>query len=97
MIKHVVLLNWKEDTADSAIEAVDNAFAKLRKDIPQIKSYEFGRDASLYRGNADYALVAVFENEEDLKAYVSHPDHLALLKDVTGPILESFQSVQFEC
>ena len=97
MIKHVVLLNWKEGVDSEALAAVDAAFARLRDVIPQVARYEFGADADFYRGNADYALVAEFDCEEDLRAYVTHPDHLALLKEVTGPILESFQSVQFEC
>jgi Stress responsive A/B Barrel Domain len=97
MIKHVVLLNWKEGTAAEDVAAVDVAFAGLREQIPQIVSYEFGADAGFYRGNADYALVAAFASEEDLRTYVTHPGHLALLKEVTGPILESFQSAQFEC
>ena len=97
MIKHVVLLNWKDGTDAEAIAAVGLAFADLRQRVPEIVSYDYGPDAGYYRGNADYVLVAQFACEDDLRTYVSHPEHLALLKDVTGPILESFQSVQFEC
>jgi hypothetical protein len=97
MIKHVVLLNWNDGVNGEAVAAVDSAFAKLHDEIPEIAGYEFGADAGFYRGNADYALVAEFRNEEDLRNYVTHPKHLALLKDVTGPILKSFQSIQFKC
>lgn len=96
MIKHVVLLHWKAPVDDATINDVNKAFAQLPGQIPEIKSYSFGPDADLYSGNADYALIAEFDNAEDLKHYVSHPAHLKLLKEVTGPILESFSSVQFE-
>jgi hypothetical protein len=95
MIKHVVLMKWKEGATAEQIAAVDVAFAQLRDELDEIKSYEFGPDASIYRGNADYALIGEFNTEADLKAYVKHPRHLALLDEVTGPILESFQSAQF--
>lgn len=95
MIQHVVLLRWNEQADTAAIAAVTDALAALANKIPEIRSYRFGPDAGIYADNADYALIATFANEADLKTYVSHPAHLALLKQVTGPILESFSSAQF--
>jgi hypothetical protein len=94
MIKHVVLLSWKEGTTEEAVAAVTDGFARLRDEIDEIKVYEFGPDAGIYQGNADYVVIGEFENEAEFKTYVKHPKHQALLADVTGPILESFQSVQ---
>jgi hypothetical protein len=94
MITHVVLLNWKDGTEAAAIAAVDAGFAELAEQIPQIKSCRYGSDLGLFKGNADYALVAEFENEDDLMHYVHHPLHKAFLADVTGPLLQSFQSLQ---
>ena len=96
MIKHVVLLKWKPEVTPSQVEAVSAAFDALRQEIPEIVSYTFGPDAGIYRGNADYALVAEFRNEADLQAYVNHPRHQALMAEVTGPIMASFQSIQFK-
>lgn len=96
MIKHVVLLKWKAGVSPEQVDAVNEAFRLLGDEIAEVASYQFGPDAGIYRGNADYALVAEFANEADLKSYVMHPRHQALLADVTGPIMESFQSVQFE-
>jgi len=95
MIKHVVLLTWKEGVSQEQIDAVTVEFRALGEEIGEVSGYEFGQDARIYRGNADYALVAEFKNEEDLKAYVVHPRHQELLARVTGPILKSFLSVQF--
>lgn len=94
MIKHVVLLDWKEGTTAEAIQQVTSAFAALEPEIEGLLSYTFGSDAQIYRGNADYALIADFADEAHFKAYVTHPKHQALLTEITGPILESFQSVQ---
>lgn len=96
MIKHIVLLTWKEGVSQEQIESVTSAFSSLRSEISEIVSYSFGKDAGIYRGNADYALVAEFGSEEALRAYVVHPSHQKLMSNVTGPIMESFQSIQFE-
>lgn len=96
MLKHVVLLNWKPGTSQPKIDTVTAGLSALPERIPEIVSYQHGPDAGVYRGNADYALIAEFHSEADLKIYVNHPSHQAFLKDVAGPILESFQSVQFE-
>mgnify|MGYP001954319768 CR=1 FL=1 len=95
MIQHVVLLRWNKLADADAIAAVSAAFAALPAQIPQIKSYHFGPDKGIYPNNADYALIATFDNAASLRAYVSHPAHLALLRDVSGPIVESFSSAQF--
>ena len=95
MIKHVVLLTWKDGVSQEQIDAVTVEFRALGEEIEEVSGYEFGQDARIYKGNADYALVAEFKDEEDLKAYVVHPKHQELLAKVTGPILKSFLSVQF--
>lgn len=95
MIKHVVLLTWKENVLQEQVDAVTAAFRALGDEMEEIVGYEFGQDAGIFKGNADYALVAEFQNEADLKTYVFHPSHQELLAKVTGPIMESFQSVQF--
>lgn len=95
MIKHVVLLTWKEGVSQEQIDTVTAEFRALGDEIEEVVGYEFGQDAQIYKGNADYALVAEFRNKSDLKAYVVHPRHQELLAKVTGPILKSFLSVQF--
>ena len=96
MIRHIVLMKWKENTPDQAVQAVSDAFARLPQLIPEIRSYQFGPDLGIYPGNADYLLVADFDNQEDFKIYASNQDHIALMKSVSMPIMESFQSAQFE-
>lgn len=96
MIRHLVLLRWKENTPEHAVAAVDQAFAELRQQVPQIKQLSYGADAGIYRGNADYVLIADFASEADLRSYVNHPAHQALLEKVTGPLLASWSSAQIE-
>ncbi len=96
MIKHIVLLNWKQGVSKDQIDRVTAALSALKGELSALVSYEFGEDLGIYSGNADYALVAEFEDEAALKAYVGHPLHQALMSEVTGPIMDSFQSAQFQ-
>jgi len=96
MIRHVVLLNWNEKCTDEHVQAVTEGLAALPAQIPQIRSYHFGPDLRKSRRNADYALIGDFDNEADYQAYVEHPAHVDFMKNLTGPILDSFTTVQFE-
>jgi hypothetical protein len=96
MIRHVVLMKWKENTPGHAVQAVSDAFARLPQLIPEIRAYQFGPDLGIYPGNADYLLVADFDNLPDFKIYANNPDHIELMKSVSMPIMESFNSAQFE-
>lgn len=95
MIKHVVLLNWKDGVTQDQIDGLTDAFLGLTAEIPQIKSYQFGQDLGLMPGNASYAIVAEFDSEQDLQAYIVHPAHQKILGEVAGPLLASFQAAQF--
>ncbi|MGJ8687765.1 MAG: Dabb family protein, partial [Spongiibacteraceae bacterium] len=79
MIKHVVLLNFKDDASPRDVEAMEQGFQQLIEKIPEIHSYEFGADAEIYAGNASYAIVAEFESQESFKRYVAHPEHLKFM------------------
>ena len=95
MIKHIVLIHWKEGTTEEQIAAVSTALAKLPPLIPEIKSYNYGADLKLYPGNADYAVIAEFESEEDFQVYSVHADHIEMMKEVTMPIMQSYVTSQF--
>ena len=96
MIRHVVLLHWKQDTPDTAIAKVTAGLAELIPQIDEIQHCSFGPDLGLYGNNADYALVTDFATADDFRSYVDDPAHQSLLKHVTGPILASWSNAQFE-
>ena len=96
MIRHVVLLKWNEKCTAAAVQAVTDGLAALPGQIPEIRSYQFGPDLQVNRRNADYVLVGEFESETDFKKYVDHPAHVDLMRNLTGPILDSFSAAQFE-
>jgi hypothetical protein len=96
MIRHVVLLKWNEKCTDEAVAEVTRGLTALPGQIPEIRAYRFGPDLGLNRRNANYVLVADFENQADFESYVVHPAHVDFMTNLTGPILESFNAAQFE-
>ena len=95
MIKHVVLLKFKQPLNADQQLSLQQGFADLAAQIDVIQAYDFGPDLGLYRGNADYALVAEFKNPAHVDLYVQHPLHQAFLKNIAGPMLASFMCAQF--
>lgn len=48
--------------------------------IPEIESFEFGRNIINSERSFDFALVALFENIDALKCYQRHPEHQEIPK-----------------
>lgn len=95
MLQHVVLLNFNEKITEQALVNIGEGFAALAESLSEIVLYRYGKDLDLFQGNADYALVAVFNTEEEFKAYVDNESHQAFMQRSITPYLASFQSTQF--
>lgn len=83
MIKHIVLLKFKE-SAHGNTKAVNMRLFKekieaLRTVIPGIHRLEVGIDFSQTEQSSDVALFSEFESRAALDAYQAHPAHQAVL------------------
>lgn len=96
MIRHCVFLHLDPAATDEAVEAVVAALRTLPAAIPEIRSYEVGRDLGLREGNADLAIVATFDDVEGWRTYVDHPAHVAVIAEHIAGVATSRTSVQFE-
>lgn len=82
LLRHVVLLKFKESATEQEIAKVEKAFSTLPDKISEIKDYEWGTNNSpegLDKGFTHCFLVT-FESEEDRATYLPHPDHKAFVK-----------------
>lgn len=95
MLKHVVFMKFKPETTDADISDLEKGLAALPESIPEIKSFEFGRDIMRSPRSYDFALVSAFEDLDSLKRYQVHPEHVAILNKVLGAC-ESILAVDFE-
>jgi hypothetical protein len=95
VLRHVVLIRWKPETSDAQKQAVREELAALPAAIPEIRSYQFGDDATIVKGNFDFAIVADFENVIDFQTYAAHEAHQKLIAEHIRPILEERAAVQY--
>ncbi|MFN6961225.1 MAG: Dabb family protein [Rhodocyclaceae bacterium] len=81
MITHLVLFKLKPGIPadDPRIEAVCAAMAALPRQIPVIRSWQFGSNLTSDAEAWDFGLIATFAREADLYAYFEHPAHLPVL------------------
>lgn len=96
MLRHVVLLSFKEESSQEDIKKVENAFIALQDKIPQIKDFEWGTNNSpegLNKGLTHCFLVS-FESEADREIYLPHPDHKAFV-EVLSPHMKDVTVVDY--
>jgi Stress responsive A/B Barrel Domain len=86
-IRHIVMWNVAGETPEeraTAIEAVRNAFEALRGRIPGLTRLEIGIDHSRIDYACDMVLLTDFDSEASLRAYATHPLHLAARDRLQG-------------
>ncbi|KAK3243624.1 hypothetical protein CYMTET_46737 [Cymbomonas tetramitiformis] len=93
-IRHIVTFTFVEDATDEQKNAITTALKGLPELIPEIKAFTCGLDAGLSPGNAQYGLVADFENEADFRTYAKHPEHQKVIAENIKPILATRVAVQ---
>jgi Stress responsive A/B Barrel Domain len=93
-VRHISCLSWNERATPEAVEAIRAALEELPDLIPELRAYTVGADLGLAAGNADFAIVADFDDVEAWRRYTDHPAHQAVLVEQIRPILASRVAVQ---
>jgi hypothetical protein len=96
VIRHCVVLRFRDDAPDGAVDRVVDALRTLPAQIPQIRSYEVGADLGWREGNAELGIVATFDDRDGWRTYVEHPAHVAVIEQHIAPYVRDRTSVQFE-
>ena len=94
MVKHVVLMKFKADVKEDQISQVKKGLGILPDIIPEIKSYEFGRDEVRSDRSYDFCLISNFEDYDSLKKYQVHQDHVKIL-NFLKEICEDIRAVDY--
>jgi hypothetical protein len=96
MIHHVVLFSWKSPMTPDAVAIVGRALDDMVATMPYVRSYHHGIDAGLKEsGNADYGIVASFDNSEDWRKYDTDDLHNKVRAEVFAPIVGARTVIQF--
>jgi hypothetical protein len=96
MFRHVVMIAFSEDATDEQKQALRDGLAALPEHIPEIRTYRIGDDAGLAPDNYDLVVVGDFEDRDGFLAYLEHPRHQELVKNLLRPIQAGRAAVQHE-
>ena len=86
MVVHIVMFRFKDENKALNIAKVKEKLENLKQSIDVLQTMEVGVNFNESDRAMDLSLYSTFENEEDLKRYATHEEHLkvvALIKEVT--------------
>jgi hypothetical protein len=89
MIRHIVLLPFKDELHDDECMELLAGLGQLQQEIPEIKSFSCGKNNSpenLDRGYL-FGFVMEFTTKEDRAVYLNHPAHIHYATDKIIPNL----------
>lgn len=99
MVKHVILWNLKAELSDAEKAEVKKGIKEglegLKGKIPGLIDIRVNIDG-LPSSNADVMLDSSFENEEALKGYAVHPEHVAVANGKVRPYTSSRVCMDYE-
>ena len=79
MIKHIVLWKFLDEaeghTKEENMDIIRTGLTALLPIIPQIRSFEIGKDVLHSEMSYDMALIMTFDSLDDLETYKKHPEH----------------------
>lgn len=82
MLRHAVLLKFKDNSSQADIKKVEDAFIGLKSKIKEIQDFEWGTNNSPENLNDGFThcFFVTFKNEQDRETYLPHPDHKAFVE-----------------
>ena len=95
-LRHVVMFGFNESSSETDIRGVVDAFAALPKQIPEIASFEYGKNNSPENLNdgLTHCFLVTFASEADREAYLPHPAHKAFV-EVLKPHLKKVVVIDY--
>ena len=96
MVKHIILWNLKDEhNNDEVKQGIKNGLEGLKGVVPGLLEIEV-----IYNGlessNADVMLYSVFSDEESLKGYAIHPEHVRVADELVRPYTKSRSCMDYK-
>jgi hypothetical protein len=96
MIRHIVLLLWKQEATPGQKAEAAAQLASLPRLVPTIRAFASGPDIGLREENYDFAVVADFDDAAGYLSYRDDPLHVDMVAKHIAPIRAEGAPVQFE-
>ena len=96
MVKHIILWKLKDEHNTTAVkQGIKDSLEALLGKVPGLVEIKVQIDG-LASSNADVMLYSVLEDEESLKGYAVHPDHVYAADTFVRPYTETRMCLDFE-
>ncbi len=97
MIRHILLIKFKDTTEHFQINEVKALFSAIPNKVGGVVSVEWGINDSPENKNKGYthSVLMTFSDEEGRQNYLPHPEHEAL-KEVFRPLLEDIVVLDYQ-
>ena len=80
MVDHLVLFAVKDDVSSEDVEDLLSSLRSLKDSIPNVMDLSVGEDFSGRAKGSTHGLFVRFRTTDDLRAYLEHPDHQAVVE-----------------
>jgi Stress responsive A/B Barrel Domain len=80
MIDHLVFVAAREEASAEDIEDLVASLRNLKDTVPGVVDLSVGENFSQRSGGYTHGLFVRFETAKDLRRYLKHPDHLAVVE-----------------
>ena len=101
MVKHIILWTLNpaltEEEKKTVKAGIKEGLEGLVGKIPGLIDVKVHIDGRLASSTADLMLNCTLENEEALKVYAQHPEHLAVANTKVRPFTAQRACLDFEC
>lgn len=95
MVKHIILWKLKEEHNTEQVKSgIKSGLEGLLGVVPGLVEIKVQTKA-LASSNADVMLYSVFENEDALKGYAVHPEHVKVADTLVRPFTETRSCIDF--
>lgn len=95
MIRHIVLLKFKEGTDRRKVEEALEAVRDLQRKTAETIDWQIAEDIGDRESSYPYALIADFEDLVAVNRYQESPGHAKLLEEI-GPLIDATAAIDFE-
>jgi Stress responsive A/B Barrel Domain len=96
MIRHAVLLAWKQEATPEQQAETAAQIASLPALVPTIRAFVSGADVGVNESNYDFAVIADFDDTAGYVSYRDDPRHQEIVDKYIAPIRAQGVAVQFE-
>jgi hypothetical protein len=96
MVRHIVLLAWKQEATPGQKAEAAARLASLPTLVPTIRAFASGADIGVIEGNYDFAVTADFDDAAGYLAYRDDPRHREIVAEYIAPIRAEGAAVQYE-